>query len=435
MGAQADGPSPPAGIEVLGADQTGQQQVRQPGQALGPQQWHVLVGFARLAARLTPLGGDRLGRYPVQLGQQGVALHQHADPGQALAPLARLAPALFAAGGDQLVGPEQGPLALEVLELGQLFALVMQAGVVFDHGLVAVPPEALVAVGAAQIAADLGPGALGQPGILDRPGGVADHRQAGGVDLLAGRFARQQAPQGPAQAHDRIVGDHQGGAAIAVGPVEVQALEGLQGGLDQADRAGVALGQAVVALVTPLPDAVIGHPVGAGHVIDQVLNEIPLVAGLDHHQAAAGQLGQLQQVQGGGVQLQVPPAVVGHHRFATAGVELGVDRIEPIQAVLEALHLGGLAQHRVEQSAHQLQHPLVQLKGAAAVAVQVAVGQGQAPDALDRIDAVPHPGVAVVAVHRVGGAGGQQACDRMLAGQHHLLDLAVDRLENLPGLR
>ena len=311
----------------------------------------------------------------------------------------------------------------------------MQAGVVFDHGLVAVTPEALVAVGAAQVAADLGPGALGQPRILDRPGGVADHRQAGGVDLLAGRFARQQSPQGAAQAHDRVVGDHQGGAAIAMGPVEVQTLQGLQGRLDQADRAGIALGQAVVALVTPLPDAVIGHPVGAGHVINQVLDEIPLVVGLDHHQAAAGQLGQLQQVQGGGVQLQVSPAVVGHHRITAAGVEFGVNRIKPIQAVLEALDLGGLAQHRVEQPAHQLQHPLVQLKGAAAVAVQAPVGQGQTPDALDRIDAVPDPGVAVVAVHRVGGAGRQQAGDGVLARQHHLLDLAVDRLEHLPGLR
>ena len=87
------------------------------------------------------------------------------------------------------------------------------------------------------------------------------------------------------------------------------------------------------------------------------------MAALHNDQARAGQLGQLQQEQGRGIQLQVAPAVIGHHRIATGGVELGVDRIEGRQAGFEALHLGGLAQHRRQQAAHQLQHPLLELEG------------------------------------------------------------------------
>ena len=172
-----------------------------------------------------------------------------------------------------------------MLELGQFLPLVMQTGVVFHHGLVAIAAEALVAVGPAQLRADLVAGALHQLGVLHRPGWVADHRQAGRIHFLAGGFPRQQAGEGATQAHDRIVGDVQAAAPVAVGAVEIQALQGFQGGLHQADGAGVALRHAVVALVAPLPDAVIGHPVGPGHVIHQVLDEIPLVARLDHHQA------------------------------------------------------------------------------------------------------------------------------------------------------
>ena len=93
----------------------------------------------------------------------------------------------------------------------------------------------------------------------------------------------------------------------------------------------------------------------------------------------------------------------------------------------------GLAQHRVEQAPHELQHPLLQLIDAGGGATQAPVGQGETPDALDRIDAVPHPGIAVVAVDVVGGAGGEQAGDRVLALQHHLIDLAVQFLQVLPG--
>ena len=128
------------------------------------------------------------------------------------------------------------------------------------------------------------------------------------------------------------------------------------------------------------------------------------------------------------------PAVIGHHRLARVGVELGVDGVEAIEAVLEALHLGGLAQHGAQQPPHQLQHPLLELEGAPAGAAQAAMGDRQTPDALDRIDAVAHPGIAVVAMHGVGGAGGQQAGDRMLAAEHHRLDLAIELPQQLPGL-
>ena len=122
-----------------------------------------------------------------------------------------------------------------MLERGQLLPLVVQPGHVLVHALVAIAAEALVAVAATQLAADRVAGAGHQLRILHRPGGVADHRQAGAVGLLAGRFPRQQAAQGAAQAHDRVVGDGEAAAAIAVGAVEIEAFEGLQGSLHQAD--------------------------------------------------------------------------------------------------------------------------------------------------------------------------------------------------------
>ena len=422
-----------AGIEIFRRDQAVQQQVGEPGEALGPQQRHVFIRLPGLAAGVAPLGRDCRLRHVVELRQQGHAVDGDAQLVEATAPAASFLPALLAAGRDQLIGVEERPFALDVLEFRQLFGLVMEAADVLHHTLVAVAAEALVAVGAAQITADLGAGAFHQRRILHRPGGVADHREAGAVGFLAGGFAGQEANQGATQPHDGVVGDRQAAAAIAVGTEEVDAIESLEGGLDQADRAGVALRQAVVALVTPLPDAVVGHPIGAADVVHQVLEEVPFVAGLHHHQAGAGELGQLEQEQAGGIELEMPPAVVAHNGFATAGVELGVDRIERIEAALEALHLGGLAQHGGEQAPHELEHALLQLEGAAAGPAQAAVGQGQAPDALNGVHAIAHPGIAVVAVNGVGGAGGQQTGERMLAAQHHRIDAAVELLEHGPG--
>ncbi len=188
-----------------------------------------------------------------------------------------------------------------MLELGQLLPFVMEAVVVFHHRLVTIAAKALVAVGAAQLLSNLAAGALRQLAVIDGPGGIADHRKTGRIHLLAGRFARQQALQGAPQPHDGVVGNHQAAAAVAVGAVEIEPLQGLQRRLDQADGTGIALRQAVVALVAPLPDAVVGHAVGAGHVVHQILDEVALVAAAHHNQAGAGQLGELQQEQGRGV--------------------------------------------------------------------------------------------------------------------------------------
>ena len=237
---------------------------------------------------------DRALGNQVELGQQGDTVHGDAHRGEFLAPLAGFLPALLAAGGDQFVGPKQGPLAFDVLESRQFFPFVVEAGVVFDHGLVPVAAEAFVAIGPAQLGPNLVTGALGQLAVFDGPGGIANHREAGAIHFLAGRFPWQEPVQGPPQPHNRVVGNHQATAAVAMGPVEIEPLQGFKGSFDEADRTGIALGHSVVALVAPLPNAVVSDPIGPGHVIDQVLYEVPLVLGLDDHQARSGQLGQLQ---------------------------------------------------------------------------------------------------------------------------------------------
>ena len=140
--------------------------------------------------------------------------------------------------------------------------------------------------------------------------------------------------------------------------------------------------------------------------MNQVLDEVRFVGAAHHHQAGSGELGQLQQKQRGGIQLQMSPAVIRHHRCSQSAVVLRMQRIQGIEAVLEALHFLRLAQHRLKQAAHQVQHALLKLPGPAAVlAVLSTVGDGQSPHALNRIDAVPDPGIPIVAMHRVGSAG------------------------------
>ena len=68
------------------------------------------------------------------------------------------------------------------------------------------------------------------------------------------------------------------------------------------------------------------------------------------------------------------PAVIGHHGFAAAGIEFGVQGIERIQAGFKPLDLAALAHHGVEQPAHQLQHPLLQFVGPAGRSLLSAVG-------------------------------------------------------------
>ena len=104
--------------------------------------------------------------------------------------------------------------------------------------------------------------------------------------------------------------------------------------------------------------------------------------------------------------------------------------VEGVEALLEALHLVGLPHHRAHQTAHQGHHPLLQLPGApAGLPLLTAVGQGQSPNALHRIDAVPHPGIAVVAMDGVGGAGREQAADRVLPIENHPLDGLIQTLK------
>jgi hypothetical protein len=268
-----------------------EQQIRQPGEALGPEEGNVLIGPARLASGVAPLSRDSLRADQIELRQQGHPIHVHTQLRKPLPPATGLLPALLATGCQQLVGQKKGPLALDVLELRQFFRLVMEPAHVLDHRLVAIAAEAFVAIGAAQVLADLAAGAGHQIAVLHSPGGIADHRQAGAVGFLAPRFPRQQAPQGATEAHDRILGNGEAVAPIPVGAEQIDAIEGLQGRLHHADGAGVALRQAVVALVAPLPDAVIGHPVGPGDVVHKVLHEIPLVGGLHHHQPGTGELG------------------------------------------------------------------------------------------------------------------------------------------------
>ena len=73
-----------------------------------------------------------------------------------------------------------------MLELGQFLPFVVQSVVVLDDGLVAVPAEALVAVGPAQFGADLVARALHKGAVFYGPGRVANHREAGRIDFFAG---------------------------------------------------------------------------------------------------------------------------------------------------------------------------------------------------------------------------------------------------------
>ena len=151
-----------------------------------PEQGNVVVGNALLASRLFALGVDAGFRDQIDLRQQLDAVHVDGNLAQPLPPAPGLTPAFFAAGRDQLIGQEQGPFAFDVLELGQFLPFVVQSVVVLDDGLVAVPAEALVAVGPAQFGADLVAGALHKGAVFYCPGRVANHREAGRIDFFAG---------------------------------------------------------------------------------------------------------------------------------------------------------------------------------------------------------------------------------------------------------
>ena len=125
---------------------------------------------------MAPFGTDGRLRHQVELGQLGHPVPINGQAVELVAPAPGLRPAPFAAGRHQLIGDKQRPFAFNALELGQLFALVVEPRVVLNHGLVTIAVEALVAIGAAQLLADLLAGALHQRRVLHRPSRVADHR-------------------------------------------------------------------------------------------------------------------------------------------------------------------------------------------------------------------------------------------------------------------
>ena len=226
-----------------------------------------------------------LSRHPIELRQQRVLAALNRKLLQLLIQVFGLLPTLLHAGADQLKGQKQGPLAFDAFKASQLLGLVVQACAVLHHGLMAIAAEAAVAIAAAQLPVDGGLGAGAQLITLNTPRGVANYRQAPAIDLLAGRFPRQQSLQGAPEAQHRIGRHPKDVAAVAMGPKGIQASTGLQGRFHQANRAGIALGGAVVALVAALPNAVIRHPVGAAEVIDQVLHKGGLGRIGHHHQA------------------------------------------------------------------------------------------------------------------------------------------------------
>ena len=142
--------------------------------------------MALLASRLVAFRFQGLLRHHIQLWIQLLTVLLHGQWFQPFMPMAGVVPAFFAAGGEQFVGQKQGPFRFDSLEGGQLIALVMQPADVFHHGLVAVTEESLVAIGTAEFAANPFTGAGDQLGILNGPGGIADHRQTGTIRFLAG---------------------------------------------------------------------------------------------------------------------------------------------------------------------------------------------------------------------------------------------------------
>ena len=216
-----------------------------------------------------------------------------------------------------------------------------------------------------------------------------------------------------------------------MGSEEIQPLEGFQCSLGHANGAGIPLRQTVVSLVAPFPHSVVGSPVRPSHVEHQILDEIRFITAVNHGAAALRQLSELQQEQRCGIELQMPPGIVGHHWFTTAAVVFGMQGIQRIEAVFEAFDLPGLTQHRPQQATHQSDHPLFELPGPAVPFTTVAAdGEAQGPDALNGVHTVPDPGVAVIPMDRVGGAGGKQTTDRVLALQHHLADGAVQPFDH-----
>lgn len=63
--------------------------------------------------------------------------------------------------------------------------------------------------------------------------------------------------------------------------------------------------------------------------------------------------------------------------------------------------------------------------------MKATMGDGQAPYALNGVDAVADPSVSVVSVHGVGRAGWKQSADGVLTLKDHRFDGIVQPLEVL----
>jgi hypothetical protein len=110
-----------------------------------------------------------------------------------------------------------------------------------------------------------------------------------------------------------------------------------------------------------------------------------------------------------------------------------VERVARVLAALEGLDLVRLAHHRAQQPAEAADDGVFEFEAAVGGGVAAPVGERQRPRRHQPVHHVAHPGVGVVAVRVDRGAGGQQAGDRVLAGEDHALDLVVEALEGVHG--
>jgi hypothetical protein len=141
---------------------------------------------------------------------------------------------------------------------------------------VPVAQEPLHAPAPREFGRDLVARALGEVVVVDREGGEPDGAQERRVDLLRRRLARQHRLEHHPGARDVVGHDVDDRPLGTVGAEEVEPVERLERRLGERDRGGVELGATVVGLVAALPDPVVGGPVRAADVVDEVLHEADL---------------------------------------------------------------------------------------------------------------------------------------------------------------
>src|SRR5690606_35903135 len=94
-----------------------------------------------------------------------------------------------------------------------------------------------------------------------------------------------------------------------------------------------------------------------------------------------------------------------------------------------------LGHHRAQQSAHQMDGPLLELVATSVILVELAIGEREAPHGEDAVDVVSHPRVLIVAMHGDRGARGKQTAERTLFAPNYALDVAKVPIELLPQTR